>query len=465
MAFCYKCGANLPNDAAFCPKCGTSSNMEKHLTQEDSPSLKRNPVGAEAKKKYSAVIIALSTIVLVLVTVLIVQGIKVNRYPELYRTMQSDNSKPVSTGKGETAAPVNTKENNETGEAPLYSRAVYDPVIDELLSAVEDGFESGEFVYYSVSTAYADTNSDGQEDMIQQYEWQYQGTHSVLSYFDLWTWDSEGQLQCLDHGDWDDSMAKKYSLNSVEHRGEPSTASSSSSGPVLQDPALFFAGKLNYHEAPGRDEKYGGTYASFRCDYDHESILEEYVYCILDNYSAYTLRYSTEDDRGGYGYTFKYWYLSYDGSETVGIVSDDSNNYSGANVILGCILVEDKRYAYLWMRYGDGITFSDDHFVCMGEGAKDMGDHPYRPSGADSSSSYDSGFYSSGSGDDTCIFCNGKGWRECMTCGGDGYIDVWVDPTGYDGVSSGYWVHKPCSSFLCHGGRVDCNACGGDGKR
>ncbi len=48
MKYCTKCGAQMSDDALFCPKCGTKAAM---ITEEHNEPVKEEPIVEEAPKK------------------------------------------------------------------------------------------------------------------------------------------------------------------------------------------------------------------------------------------------------------------------------------------------------------------------------------------------------------------------------------------------------------------------------
>ena len=135
-------------------------------------------------------------------------------------------------------------------------------------------------------------------------------------------------------------------------------------------------------------------------------------------------------------------------------------------------LTDTKSTEYLWTKAVVGTRYSYT-VRCLDANGNYVGDHGVLTStflkvSSGSSSGSGSGGSSSGSSSSipsssdrgkTCWRCHGSGQRDCGTCGGSGYVTNY----GYAPGMGSWHERKPCPSVTCHGGKVTCSTCGGDG--
>ena len=111
-----------------------------------------------------------------------------------------------------------------------------------------------------------------------------------------------------------------------------------------------------------------------------------------------------------------------------------------------CISADGKSYTSAYDKTGVTITYKPVSSSSSGSG------------GSSGSSGGSGGGSSSSDRGKTCWRCGGSGQRDCGVCGGSGYV------TNYGSAIGGSWhERKPCPSVTCHGGKVTCSTCGGDG--
>ena len=240
---------------------------------------------------------------------------------------------------------------------------------------------------------------------------------------------------------------------------------------ILPDAHAFFNEEPTHSEESITD----GTMAVFTVKPEYAAAAYEYVELLKSGRFGLALSQTFNKEYPDSDLTTEYVF-GYTGSRDVDEVSTYStleSTYENGAVIIRVNDWPGMGWCEMTIWFSDDLTVEDTGDRCTVTGIVDdqVGDF----SGPLGSGGYSSGGSSGGgggidwgSGDDggrQCSVCGGDGSKDCMTCGGKGYIEEYVSSPNYGGSTFGSSrrERRSCPNARCHGGRVDCTVCGGDG--